>query len=279
MPVNKEELLNCVQKYVIAKDIENPFKESRPSRHWYEGFRRRHPKLAIRKAQNLGAKRLQATEEEVRKWFGVQENYLDKKGLLNISGDRIFNCDETNVPLCPSADHVFAEKGSNSVYNIVEGEKENVTVLFAYSASGECAPPMTMFPFKGPVPRKIVENTPEGWGIGISKNGWMTSDSFYEYMTNVYYPWLVEKKVQFPVVMWMDNHSSHFTPPLVKFCQEKQIEVMSLYPNATHLIQPLDVSFFKPFKAKWRNFVLSWKNTQNILRLKRKDVARILFST
>lgn len=107
----------------------------------------------------------------------------------------------------------------------------------------------------------------------------MTSDSFYEYMTNVYYPWLVEKKVQFPVVMWMDNHSSHFTPPLVKFCQEKQIEVMSLYPNATHLIQPLDVSFFKPFKAKWRNFVLSWKNTQNILRLKRKDVARILFST
>ena len=65
-PVTKPELLDNIQLYVAKK--KNPFTDNRPGRHWYEGFRKRHPELAIRKAQNLIAERL-VSEEDLRGWF------------------------------------------------------------------------------------------------------------------------------------------------------------------------------------------------------------------
>ena len=70
----------------------------------------------------------------------------------------------------------------------------------------------------------------------------MTAETFYEYITNIFYPWLVKNNISFPVVLYGDGHSSHVTIPLVKFCKSVQIELIALYPNATHIIQPLDVS-------------------------------------
>jgi len=55
-----------------------------------------------------------------------------------------------------------------------------------------------------------------------------------EYITNIFYPWLVEQKTEFPVILYMDNHSSHLNLPLVTFCREKQIELTILPPNSTH---------------------------------------------
>lgn len=122
--------------------------------------------------------------------------------------------------MCPDAESVLAEKGSRAVYKIVDGGKEAVTVLFMYSADGTRAPPMLMYCYKKSVPKKIVENTPKEWGIGVSENGWMTTETFNEYITNVFYPWLIEQKTEFSVTLYMDNHSSHLNLPLVTFCRD-----------------------------------------------------------
>ncbi|XP_068620954.1 uncharacterized protein [Battus philenor] len=57
LPVTKTELLDSVQQYVKLSKKETPFINSRPSRHWYEGFRKRHPQMLIRKSQNLAHRR------------------------------------------------------------------------------------------------------------------------------------------------------------------------------------------------------------------------------
>lgn len=36
-----------------------------------------------------------------------------------------------------------------------------------------------------------------------------------------------------------------------KFCSDKEIILVALYPNSTHVLQPLDVAIFKPLKQSW----------------------------
>ncbi|CAG5096797.1 Protein of unknown function [Cotesia congregata] len=106
------------------------------SRHWYEGFRKRHPELSIRKPQHLSISRAAVNREELQEWFKDSGKYLESKNLLNIPASRIFNCDESSILLCPDAESVLAEKGSHAVYKIVDGGKEALTVLFTYRADG-----------------------------------------------------------------------------------------------------------------------------------------------
>lgn len=96
---------------------------------------------------------------------------------------------------------------------------------------------------------------PKGWGIGISESGWMTGETFYEYVVNIFYKWLLEEKIRFPVVLFLDGHSSHLTLNLSKFCKEHEIILIALPPNSTHIMQPLDISFFHPLKSAWRSAV------------------------
>ncbi|KYN12208.1 hypothetical protein ALC57_15605 [Trachymyrmex cornetzi] len=143
------------------------------------------------------------------------------------------------------------------------------------SASGVMAPPMIMYAYKR-IPATITQNIPKGWSIGTSDRGWMTAESFYEYITNVFYLWLKTNNIVFPVVLFMDGHSSHLTLPLSNFCRQHEIELIALYPNATHILQPLDVAVFHPLKMVWKKTVNNWRLENNGERLK-KDMFAPLF--
>ncbi|XP_014228195.1 uncharacterized protein LOC106653308 [Trichogramma pretiosum] len=247
-PVTKNQLLDAIDSYVKIMKLKTPFTEDRPGRSWFSGFRQRYSDLAIRKTQQLNHTRAEVFREDIEGWFAEIQKYLGKKSLTNISADRIFNCDETSVAVCPKGENVITLKGARTVYSICDADKACFTALFMYNAAGTRAPPMVMYNYQDEVPQSILTNSPEGWGTGLSDNSWMTAESFYGYICNVFYPWLLKQNIEFPVIIYADNHASHFNIPLVTFCRERQIELLGLIPNSTHIIQPLDISFFKSFK-------------------------------
>ena len=51
---------------------------------------------------------------------------------------------------------------------------------------------------------------------------------------------------------------SHISLEAVQLAEDLQIRLWLLYPNATHLVQPLDVSVFGPFKRQLRQQVWWW---------------------
>ena len=57
----------------------------------------------------------------------------------------------------------------------------------------------------------------------------------------------------------MDGHSPHATMALSDFCFEKGIKLISLFPNTTHLMQPMDVALFHPLKSTYRDAVKTWR--------------------
>ncbi|GBP78699.1 hypothetical protein EVAR_90568_1 [Eumeta japonica] len=177
--------------------------------------------------------------------------------------------------LCPPSEKVLLDKGSRSAYKVVDSERKvllfYLCILLMVIVHHPCLCFLTRLKC-----RKNSKNCPEGWGVGLSDNGWMTAESFYEYITNVFYPWLVKQGTEFPIVIYLDNHSSHITMPLVTFCREKGIELIGLVPNSTHIMQPLDISFFHPFKETWKKAVPRWKNSKNIARVKKEDFPLVL---
>jgi hypothetical protein len=91
----------------------------------------------------------------------------------------------------------------------------------------------------------------------------MTAKTFFEYLANTFYPWAKKKGIQFPIVVLVDGHRSHVTPPTVEFCRNHDIQLISLLPNATHVLQPWDVAGFGPLKAIWYKNLRQFKWNNN----------------
>lgn len=277
-PITKTALLDTVAKLIKEINRDTPFINGRPGRKWFQGFLRRHPTISLKSAEKLTGYRGLLTEAQIRNWFAEVFSYLEVNNYCDIleDGSRIFNADETAFALCPKTAKVLAPRGEKNVYDVSRtSEKENVTVLITVSGTGNLAPPMPVFPYKR-LPADIVRAIPKGWGVGKSDSGWMTGEVFYEYMCNVFEPWLTEQEIPRPVLFFVDGHKSHLTMQLSNFLRATQIILVALHPNATHVLQPLDVAVFFPLKSKWKTHVRKWLMEHESERVSKQNMAEIL---
>lgn len=256
-PMNPEDVKDSVQRILKAAKRQNPFTDDRPGKKWMQLFLRRHPEVIKCRSELLSKSRASVTEQMIRQWFDDVLMYCTEEQCLDVleCGKRIFNSDETGVQCCPKSGVLLGPKQYKNLYDIAAGnEKESITVLTTFSADGDVAPPMIVFPFKR-IPAHITHDIPENWGVGRSDSGWMVSAVFYEYMANVFYPWLLEHEVEFPVIFFLDGHKSHISMELSEFCADKRILLYCLPPNATHILQPCDTTIFRPLKNAWKKEV------------------------
>lgn len=150
-----------------------------------------------------------------------------------------------------------------------------ITTLIGGNASGKLVPPLVMYPYQR-IPANIVNNMPNDWAFGRSENGWMTSEAFYEYITNCFHPWLMSNKITLPIVLFIDGHVSHISYHLSQFCSQNNIILVALYPNATHLIQPMDLSVFRSMKLGWCKAVRNFRMKNQGSTLSRENFASVL---
>lgn len=259
-PIDKDGLLTSVQKLVKQRNIQAPFLNGRPGKKWYHAFLSRHKELSKKKAEYIHGGRGAVTEEKIRKWFDEVHEILSQKGEADILKDpnRIFNMDETGFSLAPKTGVIIGPRGKHVYDERTSSDKENVTTLFTVNGSGNFGPPLTVFKYER-IPSAIAKSAPGGWGLGKSENGWMTAEVFFEYFSNVFVPYVKKVGIAFPIIVFLDGHRSHMTLHLSRFCRENQIILVALVPNATHILQPLDIAVFGPMKNKWKLIVRKYK--------------------
>ncbi|KAI4454312.1 hypothetical protein MML48_9g00016377 [Holotrichia oblita] len=212
-PRNKSDIQTSVKSFLDASPRRTPFKDNTPGKNWYRAFSKRHSDLVSRTSEAVTKASSAVSESDIRKWFSQIENYLKEKSYFSILEypDRIYNGDETCFMLCPKEDTVIAPRGTKNVYKVDQGAaKANLTVMFTISASGVITPPMEIYPYKR-LSATIVNSVPDNWGIGTSDNGWMKSELFIEYISNVLHPYLKQKGVQLPIILFVDGHKTHMT--------------------------------------------------------------------
>lgn len=281
-PLTMEDLQNSVQQ--LTKELQRnfPFTDGRPGRTWCTAFLTRHPTLTLRTPQNLTASRAAVTQTRIREWYQEVFSYLQENHLEDVLSEpkRIFNGDESAFFLNPKGSKVLAKKGDKCIFQQVNcDEKECITVLVTGNAAGDLCPPLLCLKYER-LPQEIVAGVPPEWGVGKSPNGWMTGQVFYEYLTNIFHPWLVTNKITLPVILFMDGHSSHLTLHTSNFCKNNGIVLVALLPNSTHILQPMDVGVFRPLKSGWKTAVhdhrLQRVAAQEDPTLRKRDFARLL---
>lgn len=277
-PVVKRQLLHSIQLYLNANKRKTPFTDNLPGRKWYNNFLKRHPIISKRLSQNLIKSRAAVTESQLRAWHAEVHKYCEDNDLLEALNDptRIFNMDEKGFILTPKNEVVLARRGQKAVYNRSENdEKECVTALLGGNAAGLKTPPMLVYPYKR-MPSNILLHLPPNWSVGISDSGWQTQQTFYDYISNVFCKWLSDNQIKLPVILFIDGHKSHISLTLSEFCSAHQIQLVALYPNATHVIQPMDVVVFKPLGHSWDDKLKDWKIAHQFAKVDKKDIAPIL---
>jgi len=68
----------------------------------------------------------------------------------------------------------------------------------------------------------------------------------------------VRPSVDKKVLVLLDNHESHLYLPVIDFCREVGIVLLSFPPHCSHKLQPLGRSVYGPFKKYINQNMTSW---------------------
>jgi hypothetical protein len=75
-----------------------------------------------------------------------------------------------------------------------------------------------------------------------------------------------------PVLLFLDNHSSHLDYQAVSVAKENGIILLTFPPHCSHALQPLDVSVFGPFKRACKKSQNYWLNRNPDQRISVKEI-------
>jgi hypothetical protein len=214
---------------------------------WMYSFLKRHPRLTVRKEENLSINRaLGMNRSSVQKFFEILENKMTVLNLLN-KPDRVFNAGESGLQMNTRGSNVLCEKGKKNVHSISPKEKgETVTVLACCNASGNFMPPSVIFKGK----RLQVEyqvQLPPGSYVYTSDSGYINSEIFFKFIKEFISYFKISRAD--PAVLVVDGHDSHSRDiDMLEHCVENGLTLLCLPPHTTHWLQVTDKSFFKPLK-------------------------------
>lgn len=249
--ITRTEIRKCAYEYAHQNNIKHPFTEETKSAgfDWLYGFLRRNPSISLRQPEATSMNRATAfNREEVELFFHNLESLLEK---YNFSVTEIYNADETGITTVQRPSKVLAQKGAKQVGFITSAERgKTVTAVCSFSAAGHYVPVMLIYPRKRMNPQ-LQRQGPGGAIYECSDNGWITEELFVTYLKH--FAKTVKPSPDNPVLLIIDNHSTHCTLEVYEFCKNNGIVLLMTPPHTSHRLQPLDVTFFGPLKAAYNN--------------------------
>nr|CCA18230.1 hypothetical protein ALNC14_043730 [Albugo laibachii Nc14] len=212
---------------------------------WYRRFRKRHPELADRVAQKVSRARDSVSVADLRRLLHKLAKLVIEHKL---QPSQIFNMDEAGFESRSNTRKVVAIRGSSNVHTNIPETSFHLSFVAAVAACGFAVPPHFIVPGMH-VPRKILnECTVEGAAITTAAKGFINGDIFLKWIDH--FASSVPASVPRPILFICDGCSSHIRLDTVEHCERSQVLLVCLPPNATHLVQPLDVAVLHPFKRE-----------------------------
>lgn len=154
---------------------------------------------------------------------------------------------------------VITKRGVKYPECIKNASKSATSIMFCGNAEGEVMPPYVCYKAS----RMHLEwclDGPPGTRYNRSDSGWFDSTSFSDWFFSLALPEL-KKKEDWKALIG-DNLSSHINIEVLRACEAHKIKFIPLPANATHLLQPLDVAYFRPMKIAWRKILDNFKTTE-----------------
>ena len=213
--------------------------------------------LKMRVSSEISKGRQVLSRADIMLWQTDTEGFLfGRDDLREAMCDprRVWNQDETAVELGSESQHVLAPVNSKVVYSVSSGSREHITASYLVSASGEMVPPRLVYKGVRNIAQEKLKNLDKSgksgsWGFSVSEKGYITRELFVKVLLDLD-RYLSANKIARPVIMFIDGASPHISLEAAQICRRLKIQPWLFKPNATHLLQPLDLTFFKSLKAE-----------------------------
>ena len=238
---------------------------------WVRSFRNRHG-LALRTPERVSQARAMGFNKiQLKRYFDNLERVYQKK---KFEPSRIYNMDETGLSTVPNkTPKVVTTKGKRDVSKICSAERgQTITAVCCVSASGHYVPPAMIFPRKRIKP-ELTAKAPAGTLQLCSDSGYMNTELFYEWLKH--FKKHVKPSADDPVLLVLDNHSSHCSIEAIDYCRENHIILLSIPPHSSHRTQPLDVVYYGPLKTVYATEVDRWLSKHPGRVVTQADVGKI----
>lgn len=253
-PLTKCDIRAVVKKFLDKQGkTVREFKDNYPGPDFVENFIKKH-NLSIRIATNIKQSRSSVDRADIIQFF---ENIKDALG--DVDNKNLYNYDETNIADDPGAKKVIVPRNFRRVERVQNYSRSCVSIMVCGNAAGDLLPPMVVYKSSN-----LYENWctggPPGTVYGNSPSGWFDMNLFEQWFFKSLLPHIkATKESETRAVVVGDNLASHFSPQVIKAALENNIYMCPFPANATHLMQPLDVAVFAPFKRKWREILEKWR--------------------
>ena len=233
---------------VVAKEMNINDFAGGPS--WCYRFMQRN-RLSIRARTAMSQKLPADFQSKIDSFREFIEKHV---GEHNVTPDHIINMDEVPLTFDIPMGRSVAEKGQKSVNIITTGhEKSHFTVVLACCGNGSKLPPMVIF--KRKTMAKIKSPSVE---VAVNEKVWMDQEMMNLWLTKCY----TKRPDGFfrarKALLVMDSMRAHITPQV-----KDKLKVFNSIPaiipgGLTKILQPLDISMNRSFKAVLRNLWEQW---------------------
>ena len=164
---------------------------------------------------------------------------MDEIGFrIGIGGDAwIMTLDPTRTPYIPS-----------------KTERDSITCVEAVNAEGDQIPPMVILPGNRMYESWVTNDLEDGVLLAINENAYMNDVLALSWLKHFDGMTAKRQKGTYRMLL-LDNHTTHTTKQFVDYCDRRCIIPFALPPHSTHLLQPLDLVVFGPYKHWHRQAV------------------------
>lgn len=222
----------------------------------FSGFQKRHPNLTIRTPEACSIARAEAFNKVNVAMFYDKLREVMSRHPSFADGSRVANLDETSTSTVQNVRKIICPKGVKQVHKIKSAERGvSVTTCCIVGAYGTVIPPVLIFPRKKFVPHMMNNAFPGSLGLANEK-GYMTKETFTEVLRHVIKCYNVTPDN--PLLLIMDNVDTHFSIATLSLARKHGVTFLTFPPHCTHKMQPLDISFFGPFKSFYDSAINDW---------------------
>ena len=174
----RRQIKAIVESVAVDKGV---LRSSHISDGWWKRFLQRHPKLSLRYGDATGHVRMNAmNRENLTNYFALLKECMEENDLMD-HPERIYNMDESGIPLDPRPPKIVALKGQKKVRYRCSGNKSQIIVLGCCNGTGQSMPPFIIFEGKK-LNHLWTRNEVPGTRYGLSDSGWTDRALFYGWL-------------------------------------------------------------------------------------------------
>lgn len=235
-------------------------------KYWYPSWRGKHPELSIRVSANVKKVRLTAQTEDknIASYFNKLSDFKD------LPPEQIYAADETGFDGDGARRAtVLAPTNMQRPAQVQDSYREHTSLLHIGNAAGDSLPMIWVFKGKRGIDEEIVQQLPDDAAFGVQEKGYFIGDHFIQVLAHIDKHAVSVR----PLLLIIDGAKGHLGVEAVEFAVQKQINILCLPSNLTHLLQVADIALFGPLKRYWKNECTALKQHRGRMGIPR-DIRR-----